>query len=189
MNDIQKEQKNFRWFGHMIVFAMVLILALKYLRRTNHYGMLDYAILPFHEAGHFVFGIFGMTPGIAGGTIVQIGLPLAFAIYFAWWKKEYFAGMVAAFWMSQTLLNVATYMKDSKKMLLPLFGGSDDVIHDWNYLFGRMHKLHVSTEIGQAVEFMGKMGIWICLIGMVVWLVRTSPFYPAALGDENSSED
>ncbi len=167
-----------RWIGHMIVFAMVCYFAYRHLNKTSYFSTLDYAMLPFHEAGHFIFGIFGQTPGVAGGTIVQFFMPLAFAVYFGWWKKEYFASLVAAFWFSQTLLNIAVYMMDARKMIRPVFASTDDYIHDWNYLFGKMHKLHRADIIGEKVEFLGRFGIWICLIGMVVWLVRTSPFWP-----------
>lgn len=177
---IEKETRRMRWFGHLIVYSMVLYFAYRYLNKHNYYGTLDYAILPFHEAGHFLFGILGQTPGVAGGTIVQICLPLAFAIYFVVKKKEYFSGMVAFFWMSQTLLQIATYMKDARFQILPLFGGSDDIIHDWHYLFGKMKLLHESVEIGERVEGLGVFLIWMCLFGMTAWIVRTSPFWPGS---------
>jgi hypothetical protein len=185
--EIEREETRMRWIGHMIVFAMVCYFAYKHLRKTSYFSTLDYAMLPFHEAGHFFFMLFGQTASVAGGTIVQFFMPLAFAIYFGWWKKEYFSAMVAAFWLSQTLLNIAVYMMDARKMIRPVFASTDDYIHDWNYLFGKMHLLHRADIIGEKVEILGRVGIWTCLICMVVWLVRTSPWWPQS--DSSETEE
>lgn len=176
--ELKKEEERLRWIGHMIVFAMVCYFAYRHLNKTSYFSALDYAMLPFHEAGHFVFMIFGQTAGIAGGTIVQFFMPLSFAVYFAWKRKEIFAALVSLFWFSQTLLNIAVYMMDARKMIRPVFASTDDYIHDWNYLFGKMHKLHRADAIGTKVEILGRFGIWVCLLAMVAWLVRTSPWWP-----------
>lgn len=174
---LDEQSKRVQWVVKLAFFLVLCHLASKYLARPKHFGVLDYAILPFHEFGHLIFRLFGQTPAVAGGTIVQIGLPLAFAIYFAFWRKDYFASLFSAFWMSQTLLNVSVYMRDARVMIMPLFGNSDDLIHDWNYLFGKMRSLHRAEIIADKVEFLGRFSVWVSLIAMGVWLISASPFW------------
>jgi len=42
----------------------------------------DYVFLPIHEGGHLLFGWFGHTIGVMGGTLLQLFVPLAVAVYF-----------------------------------------------------------------------------------------------------------
>lgn len=190
--------RRLRWVAKLAFFLVLCHLASKYLARPQHFGVLDYAILPFHEFGHLVFRMFGQTPAVAGGTIVQVGMPLGFAIYFACKRRDYFASLFSAFWMSQTLLNVSVYMRDARIMVMPLFGNSDDLIHDWNYLFGKMKSLHRAEIIADKVEFLGRFSVWVSLLAMGIWLLSTSPFWnnpfafmltPALESDDSEREE
>lgn len=175
-DELQRMQSNWRWGFYLAVFLLMLFLGYPYFRDVPRpYGVLDMGMLPFHEAGHFVFGVLGEFMGAAGGTLVQILMPSAFAIYFAFWRKEPFAGLVCLFWLFQNLVNISIYMGDARKMLLPLFGGSDDVVHDWNYLFGRMHLLNKADQIAPAVAFLGRLGMAASYVGMAGYLVRYRP--------------
>jgi hypothetical protein len=55
---------------------------------------------------------------------------------------------------------------------LPLLtvGDTDDVIHDWNYLFGKFGVLDHDTQIAQVVRVIG----WIGMFGTVAWMVWRS---------------
>ena len=166
-------QARWRWWFYLAVLGLTLYLGYPYFHDVPRpYGMLDLGILPFHEAGHFVFGILGEFMGALGGTLVQVGMPLGFALYFGLGRKEPFAAFVCLFWMSQTLVNVSIYMVDAKLMMLPLFSGSDDVVHDWNYLFGRLHLLRESGGIGAFVALLGRLGMTASFAAMGAWLWR-----------------
>jgi len=175
-DELQRMQSGWRWVFYLAVFLLMLFLGYPYFRDVPRpYGVLDMGMLPFHEAGHFVFGLLGEFMGVLGGSLVQVLMPLGFAAYFGLVRKEPFAGLVCLFWLFQNLVNISIYMGDARKMLLPLFGGSDDVIHDWNFLFGRLHMLHQADRIAPLVAGLGRLGMAASYLGMAAWLVRFRP--------------
>ena len=174
--EVQRMQSNWRWGFHVAVFLLLLFLGYPYFRDVPRpYGVLDMGMLPFHEAGHFVFGVLGEFMGVLGGSLVQVLMPLGFGLYFAFVRRDWFAGLACLFWLFQNLVNISIYMADSRKMLLPLFGGSDDVIHDWNFLFGRMHKLNQADSIAATVAALGRLGMAASYAAMAGWLFVTRP--------------
>ena len=163
-----------RWWFHLAVFVLVLLwLAPPYYTKPDHYGILEWAILPFHEAGHYVLmPFFPEFIVVAGGSLAQIGLPLGFAVYFWWRRGEPFAAGVSLFWMFASMQQMATYMADARFLLLPLLGVDPTEGHDWNYLFGKMHLLHQSVPIAHATRFLGRLGMAASLGLMATWLVK-----------------
>jgi hypothetical protein len=148
----------------IFVFVFCIYQAFSWWLKAEHYGTLELAILPFHEAGHFFFGIFGFEfLTIAGGTIVQIGMPLGFALYFALWRRDFFASSFALFWTFETLLNVAWYLADGPYQRLPLFG--DATVHDWNYLLADLKLTIYAEKIARIVRAIGSVG----MIGSLIW--------------------
>jgi hypothetical protein len=121
-----------------------------YSRSESRWTLLDDVDLAIHEAGHVVFGPFGEFAGVAGGSVVQVLVPLAFVAYFAW-RREAYAAFVVLFWVSQSLFNVATYIADARAQSLPLVGG-EYVIHDWSWMLSRLRLLRSDEAIAGAVR-------------------------------------
>jgi len=179
--EIEHAQASWRWGFHVAVLALAAWLAIPYFTRPAHYGLLDYAILPFHEAGHFILMPFApQFLVVAGGTLAQLGVPLGFAVYFLWKRKDPFAACVAAFWLCSSLQGMGIYMKDARFMLLPLFGADPLDGHDWNYLFGKLNLLHHSVAIGDFFQGLGRLGMLALLATMVGLLIRQRPTRPPA---------
>lgn len=165
-----------RWGFHLAVLALVAWLAVPYFTKPSHYGVLELAILPFHEAGHYFLMPFAPEFLVAaGGTLVQIGLPLGFGLYFLLKRREPFSACAALFWMCACIQSMAIYMKDARFLLLPLFGADPLEGHDWNYLFGKLHLLHQSVEIGNFFHLLGRVGM-LAVLACMAWLVIRS--YP-----------
>jgi hypothetical protein len=114
----------------------------------------------------------------AGGTLAQLGLPLGFAVYFFWKRREPFSACVALLWLFASMQNMGIYMKDARFLLLPLFGADPLDGHDWNYLFGQMRLLHRSVEIGGFFQGLGRLGMAGVLAGMLGLVVRGRPQPP-----------
>lgn len=112
---------------------------------------LDGVDLVIHEAGHIVFMPFGEFASFAGGTILQIAVPLVFAGYF-FAKGDLFSGSLTAFWAGQSIINVSTYAGDAIAMELPLLGGG---IHDWNYMLTELGILSAAPAIGEIFHAAG----------------------------------
>jgi len=135
-------------------------------RDTEGFLFLDHANLVFHEAGHMFFSWFGHTIMILGGTLGELLVPLAVAIYFGLQRET--AGVAfASFWFFENFLYIATYMADARTMELPLVGMGDTLDHDWNFLFSHWGVLMHDRQIAGTMRGLG----WCGMIVTVAWLV------------------
>lgn len=92
----------------------------------------------FHEAGHWIFGIFGRFIGVLGGTLGELLMPLMFFGYFHF-KQQMDGKIFSLWWLTTALYNVSIYVADARAQVLPLIGGPGG--HDWFYLLGRTRLL------------------------------------------------
>jgi hypothetical protein len=114
-------------------------------------GLLDGVDLAIHETGHLVFAPFGEFLGVLGGTLLQLGLPAAFVVYF-WRRGDRHAAMVALWWVAQNCWNISVYVADARAQALPLVGAGE---HDWAYLLGRLGLLQHDGAIALDVRVLG----------------------------------
>jgi len=151
-----------------VAWTIFYLLFLVYAAVNNGKFLLpDYVFLPIHEGGHLLFGWFGETLGVMGGTLLQLFVPLAIAVYFIL-RRQIPGTAFAAFFFFENFLNVATYMADARRQQLPLVtaGDADYVEQDWTFMFGKVGLLEHDTSIAAVVRVLG----WLGMIGVVVWL-------------------
>lgn len=135
---------------------------LPYFWLSDRFTLLDHADLAIHEAGHVLFAPFGEFIGIAGGTLLQLVVPLVFCIYFAL-RREFYAASILVFWISQSLFNVATYIADARAQVLPLVGG-EYVIHDWAWMLSRLRLLRQDQTLAALARAAAAM-LWFGALG------------------------
>jgi hypothetical protein len=130
--------------------------------------MMDLVFGPIHEGGHLLFRFFGEFLAVAGGTILQLSVPLMLATFFIF-QRQILGTAFCMFFFFEQLLPVATYMADARAQDLPLLtvGDGDDVIHDWAYLIGKLGVLDHDTQLAHAVRALG----WLGMIATVSWMV------------------
>jgi len=187
IEELSVMENRFAFYAKVGVFVLALIICRPYFVRSHVYGIFEWAILPFHEAGHYFLMPFApRTLMVAGGTIVQLALPLGFALYFALKRKEYFSATVPMLWFFGSMQQMAVYMKDARFLLLPMFGADPSEGHDWNYLFGKMHLLNRSVEIGNFFHGLAKLGVAVTLLAMLLLLVF-DPGRPGRSGGAQSA--
>jgi len=147
------------WLGF---YALFLLYALT---RKDGFVFTDYVFMPIHEGGHLLFSWFGVTLGIMGGTLLQLGVPLALALYFSF-QRHLTGTTFAAFFFFENFLNVATYMADARRQALPLVtvGDPDHVEHDWFFIFSKLGLIERDTVIAAVVRVVGVLG----MIGVVI---------------------
>jgi hypothetical protein len=135
----------------------------------NFPHLMDLVFVPVHEGGHLLFRWFGEFLSVAGGTFLQLAAPFALAVYFVFRRQAQGAAFCLFFFFEQ-FIPIATYMADARAQELPLLtvGDSDDVIHDWNYLLGRVGLLSHDTQIAYVMRIVG----WLGMIATVVWFIR-----------------
>ncbi|MGB9232972.1 MAG: hypothetical protein WCC04_01035 [Terriglobales bacterium] len=131
------------------------------------YLFIDSANLVVHEGGHLLFGWFGRTIGLWGGTILQWMVPLLLAAYF-FRQRQPGAFVFCLFFFFENWLYTATYMADARTMALPLVttGDSDFVEHDWNTIFSSLGLLQYDTTIAAIVRALA----WCGMLACVAWL-------------------
>ncbi len=126
----------------------------------------DLVFIPIHEGCHLLFRMFGEWIMVAGGTFLQLFVPFALAVSFAF-RRQVPGTAFCAFFFFEQFLPIATYMADARAQELPLLtvGDSEDVIHDWFYLFSHTDLLQHDTQIGSAFRILG----WLGMVATVLW--------------------
>ena len=143
---------------------------------SAHGGFLfiDSANLVVHEGGHNLFGWFGPTLGLWGGTLLQWLVPFLLAAYF--FRQRQASGFVfCLFFFFENWLYTATYMADARAQELPLVttGDPDFVEHDFHAIFSSMGVLNYDTRIAQVVRTLGWYGMLAC-VGWLAWRLRSA---------------
>jgi len=163
-----------RWavIAWLAFYAIFLIYVLA---EDGGFLLIDYANLVVHEGGHLLFGWFGPTLGIWGGTLLQWAVPALLAAYFYTQRKM--TGLVfCACIFFENWLYTATYMADARAMNLPLVtvGDPDYVEHDWNTIFSSLGVLNHDLQIASLVRFLGRCGMLACVIWFGYWGLRSA---------------
>jgi hypothetical protein len=156
-------------FGVAVAFYAIFLFQAT--RGTGFPQWMDLVFVPIHEGGHLLFRFFGEFLAVAGGTFLQLGVPLMLASYFLLHRQVQGVAFCVFFFFEQ-FLPISVYMADARAQELPLLtvGDTDDVIHDWNYLFGKFGVLEHDTEIAQIMRVIG----WIGMLGTVAWMIWRS---------------
>lgn len=147
------------------VFAFAaLCLAFHAFSEQGWVPILDSFNLALHEAGHPLVGLFSERLMVYGGTLFQLGFPLAVAWHFQ--RREHAVGVaVAVVWLGENGLNVARYMADARAQVLPLVGGGD---HDWTEILSRWGWLAADTRLAGLLRLVSTL----VTVAACVWLWR-----------------
>ena len=131
------------------------------------YLFIDNVNLVIHEGGHPLFSYFGHTLMLWGGTLLELLVPFALALYFAYMRQPTGAAF-CAFFFFENFLYISVYMADARAMALPLVttGDPDFVEHDWNSIFSQLGVLQFDTRIATVVELLG----WLGMLMTMAWL-------------------
>jgi hypothetical protein len=153
---------------------LVFYLAFMAYAFSAHGGFLfiDRANLVVHEGGHNLFGWFGRTLCLWGGTLLQWLVPFLLAVYF--FTERQISGFVfCSFFFFENWLYTATYMADARAMVLPLVttGDPEFAEHDFHAIFSSLGVLDYDTKIAAVVRLVG----WCGMIAVVIWFARQKP--------------
>ena len=141
-----------RWL-RVALTAVLLLLGLRAFRDELGYIPLVGDInLAIHETGHYLFMPFGELMTFAGGSVVQVLLPVVFVGYFLFGKEEHrdrHAAAVCLWWTSINVLSVSIYAADARAGDLVLLSGAtgqdDPGGHDFYMIFAHLGVLNSDT--------------------------------------------
>lgn len=147
--------------------------------------------LGFHEMGHAAFSWFGNSMlTAAGGTIFELGVPIAAGVYLLIKQRDPFGAAVCLFWLGTALVGSGVYAADARAQVLPLvspFGPVDVDSHDWTFILMKYGMLTKDEAIGGALK---GAGMAIMTVSTVVgsWLVWTMASVNRARSAQGGSE-
>jgi hypothetical protein len=177
-----RERKD--WMLRALLLVYLAYAGLRHFFDATYRSLFSPITLGFHEAGHLLFSWFGQTLGIAGGSVMQIAVPLAAAFYLLLKQRDYFGLVVGLSWLAFAVWEMATYMGDARSRLLPLVGFGPDPIHDWTYLFSKFGLLKHDTRIAALTRVLAFL-IWVLSMLLGGWLcarIRMERRRPRARG-------
>jgi len=136
-------------------------------RDRDGFLFIDQVNLIVHEGGHLLFGWFGRTMGLWGGTLMELIVPAALAVYFAL-HRQTAATAFAAFFFFENFLYISVYMADARAQALPLVTVGDPEMggHDWFQILAQLGLLRSDRSIAAVVHGAG----WLGMLGTVGWL-------------------
>jgi hypothetical protein len=135
----------------------------------------DHVNLIVHEAGHLLFGWFGQTMGLWGGTLMELLVPAALAVYF-YWSGELAGTVFSLFFFFENFLYISVYMADARSQVLPLVTVGDPEMgsHDWFAIFSSLGLIRHDVEIARSVRILGWLGMTGSIALLWIWGVRYS---------------
>jgi hypothetical protein len=128
---------------------------------------IDLVNLVIHEAGHPLFSYFGETLHVWGGTLLELIVPAALALGFAY-QRQLTGAAFCAFFFFENFLYIGVYMADARAQGLPLVtvgAPGDEAEHDWTHIFGQLGLLRHDVQIGHATRLLG----WCGMLGVLAW--------------------
>ena len=117
----------------------------------------------FHEAGHWIFFVFGDFIHALGGTLGEVMIPGIVTGHF-YWRNNILGQLFGWWWLSTAFYSISIYASDARAMVLPLIGGPGG--HDWFYMLGRLRLLDYDIFIGRIFVLLA-----ITATGMMAWLL------------------
>ena len=81
---------------------------------------------------------------------------------------------VGGFWLSYSLYELSAYVGDARSKDLPLvgFAASEDLVHNWGYILGKLHMLPLDHFFAFLLRVAGLVaGVGSC--AFAVWLLLT----------------
>lgn len=143
-----------------LIFAVILSLYFLWVAFDPIQGsFLDNVDLPIHEFGHLLLRPFGEFMMVAGGSLLQVVMPLVFVGYFLW-RQQFYSAAIVLLWVGQSILNVYVYAADAVVMQLVLtsgFTGSEGSFHDWNYLLTATGLLSSTKTVAGIIRLVGTL--------------------------------
>lgn len=147
------------WQWRLPLFA---VLAWQAVQPLGEMGGHLFAGITFgaHEFGHLFFAFFGEWMSIAGGSLMQLLVPIGAAAVVLR-SKDWFGVAVCALFLASSLGDLSWYVGDARAQDLDLVSFSPDGGgHDWHYLLSRAGLLKQDLAIARMLRGLG----WLLVI-------------------------
>ena len=143
----------------------------RHLADADYFSLFSGITFGAHEFGHLAFAFFGEVLAVAGGSLMQLLVPIGAGALLAS-RRDWFGVVFTACWLSVSMTDLARYVGDAQAQELPLVSMSPDGgEHDWYWLLDRFDLLRCDTRIAAGITQAAALvllsalaaGAWICL--------------------------
>lgn len=163
-----------RFWGRSVLLAVLVVWGWRFFTSSvarNYVGesFLHWVNLPFHEAGHLLFGFFGDFIQALGGTLGQLIVPAVCLGTFLLRNRDPFGASVALWWLAENFMDIAPYIADARSGELLLLGGvtgrEAPGYHDWENILGDLGLLAYDQRLGSLSYAFGRL----LMVAALVW--------------------
>ncbi len=106
-----------------------------------------------HEFGHLFFAFFGEWVSVAGGSLMQLLIPIGAAAV-VMRSRDWFGVAICGVFLAASLADLSWYIGDARAERLDLVSFSPDgAIHDWNYLLRSVGLLKQDIFLARLTRF------------------------------------
>lgn len=170
----ERDAEPFRFWARTVLYGLLVVWGCRFLFATvasNYVGesFMHWIHLPFHEAGHVIFGFFGDFLHSLGGTLGQLLIPAICLVAFLFKNGDPFGASVALWWLAESFMDIGPYIADARSGELLLLGGvtGRDVpgYHDWENILGDLNLLAYDHTLGALAYAFGRL----LMLAAFVW--------------------
>ena len=176
-----------RWTRFGPCWRLLLLLWLgwtgwHYLTDPDYWSIFSGIIFGSHEFGHLFFAFMGHFMGVAGGSLMQLLVPIGTGgLLLA--RRDYFGASVAGCWLSFSLSNLAVYVGDAVAQELPLVSFSPDGgEHDWFYLLDHFNALGYDLRLALIIRRIALLVLAVSFLSGAWWTLRARRYQLSAIG-------
>jgi hypothetical protein len=162
------------FWGRAALYALLFFWGWRFILSSvaaNYVGesFLHMINLPFHEAGHVIFGFLGDFVRALGGTLGQLLIPAICLGALLLKTRDPFGASVALWWLAENFMDIGPYIADASSGQLLLLGGvtGRDVpgYHDWENVLGDLNLLRYDRALGSLSYNFGRL----LMLAAFVW--------------------
>ncbi|PJB76936.1 MAG: zinc ribbon domain-containing protein [Acidobacteria bacterium CG_4_9_14_3_um_filter_49_7] len=168
--------------GRGLILTIILFWGLRLIvapiqSNTVNNSFLHLINLPFHEAGHVFFRPFGRLLTSMGGSLGQLLVPLICCLVLLIKTRDPFGGAVTFWWFGENFIDLAPYVNDARRLVMPLVGGNTGRtapygFHDWQYILTETGLLKYDHFLARTFWGIGSVIMFIAVVWGFTLLVR-----------------
>lgn len=180
-SDIDRYVRQKAWYWYAPVWLLGVYTFFKLLSFDPNKQMPFIIAVPqafdffLHETAHIVTSFLPALITAAAGSFSELLLATALLVM-AFKQRSYFAVLITSLWFMLACQSVGTYMADARAQNIELvslggaLSGEEQAIHDWYFIFGKLHLLGLDTFIGGSVRAIGII-VGLCGLLFSAWVM------------------
>ena len=166
------------WWWRALLFILLASQVLRPLRERGDWTVFSGIIFGAHEFGHLFFSFAGEWIGIAGGSLMQLLIPIGAAAV-VYRSGDWFGIAACGVFLATSMAELSWYIADARNEMMDLVSFSPDgAVHDWNYLLGTLGWLEHDIALGRFMRLLA----WIVLLAsglltarLCFWMATLKP--------------